>query len=528
MRTAVSLILLTLSHFGGPPARADKRPYCNYHSVLQVLLPPGRQSAVELEMHDAVKLVTTMDGTVGGILKPGEQLPARLVDYLKKDTRFRSKDLNQVAWDSLREAQQKQVITEVTWQRRQVFNDDRVIHGLKIRDKMHVLIVGDPITFRGKTYGRGRHEVEVARHFVPAVEYKSPVALQNFAGEGTGIEIKLRIEGLAGDVSQEARNFQKLVDVAPTHQHVFAIHKLPLSELKREPILMPAMMGSFWERVNLASEVNDLVHQTSGLRQKKFNYADIKTGLWDDAVAFDNLIPPRLKEGVQYFVDMAVGKESSLGNKTKMSNVSLHGSDKFDTESDLWGMQIRRIRPDDDPDRVRSFLNSVHQSMIAGEYHYPDERMRKWLERMKVSAPEHVPGALSQIYYNQDWKGLELVAPAELKEPIAELESAMWYSTFHFAESHRELKMLAMDWSRHPLFFDRPDLLKKIIESQRKELAAYAAALRKVESQIELGKTNTQLFGKVLDEGGYVRRFLIESGIHEEVNRSIGLTIRPK
>ena len=114
------------------------------------------------------------------------------------------------------------------------------------------------------------------------------------------------------------------------------------------------------------------------------------------------------------------------------------------------------------------------------------------------------------LYYNQDWSGSRGLLRRVQPEIKSELGFAAWIELDgtklkRFSENHTELKMLIHDWTKDPLVFKNPKLIKKITVEQIR-------AIRRIR---EIERMNQREINEVMHD------FLVDSGLYETFVHSV-------
>jgi|CXWL01.1.fsa_nt_gi hypothetical protein len=438
--------------------------------------PPRRDSSVEIEVDtypQILKLLTTADGTVGGLLgdlAPPEGSPAR-----------------DVAWDSLSPGVQLDLLKFVSAHKTTTFFDDRRITHMHVKKKAVLKFVKET-TFLGKTYPPGRHLVDISRALRDIVEYRGADEVNTV----TGVELHFRDDQSAGAVSNDARRLLEGIGVPITHQHVHIVAPLPIEALEREPDVQAAAMGDFYRRVNLLAEMTTIIDDG----------ASVDMNVSGKITYFGYAKPWTISGVTEYFENAALRRYWPIQDTFKIAWVGFRGSDKYD-QPGLYGFEYRAISAGANETDYRDILDRIQQSMLRDDYGIAKDRIRQWLAGRTAS------NAVTDAWYNQDWSVLVRNAKPEAKEALGLtgiFNRILWEvgikKTFGWdQDSHTELKMLMHDWSKDPLTFQDEAFQRKIADQQLRALARY----RKGESVNAL-----------------ISDFLLDSGLYAAVSRSIG------
>jgi hypothetical protein len=192
-----------------------------------------------------------------------------------------------------------------------------------------------------------------------------------------------------------------------------------------------------------------------------------------------------------------------------MGWIGMRGSDKYDGQIPLWGIEVRSIPSESSTKTNRNLLDGLQYSMNTRDYGISKEQMAEWLDHQKPITGTSISGAITGSWYNKLWSDLFRIAPADLQ---AKLNSPTGENLRKILQdsgtSNRELKMLVFDWSNDPLFWKNPKLLEKI---RRQQLRAI--------DRVEKGKG---------DMNEIMSDFLINSGLYAETLKSVGVKLDKK
>jgi hypothetical protein len=495
MRALTSALFLAGLLLGAPTAaRAGGATTCNLRA-LDRLVKPSVDTSVELELEMAPELLqalTTTDGRVGGLLQGGEALPDAFLAWARAK-HPKEPDPRRIKWTEVSQAWQLKLLRHVSRARNQDFSRDRAFHGLKVRDRVR-LTFKEPTRFLGKKYPRGAHWVDVSK-VMGAVEYGNRFVTRTVHD----LELHFRWNQSSGQVSNEAWAFLEALGIPRDHQHVHVVAPLPVKALREDPVVHPVLMADFARRVDLASTMALVVQDGRAVRERK----RIRGTLF-----FDQRKPKFLAGIWKYFAAVANGEHKRIGRLFRMAMVGLWGSDKYDGQTRLWGLEFRGIGAGADALTHRQILDGVQARMNNGSYGMTREEMARWLEAMGGGDPGAM---LERSWYNQEWPALLERAPAELRKKLDAVADAFpRRPLLRVVRNHRELKLLAYDWSMDPLVYNHPALRDRIRQAQLR-------ALDRILATETLGGEEINTF---------VSDFLVDSGLYAAVMKSVGVEVR--
>jgi hypothetical protein len=331
----------------------------------------------------------------------------------------------------------------------QSYFDDRDVHGLVGRKKIKMRFDEEPETvFLGKSYKPGEYEVDVSSVLGEKVEFISPKRMP----DANGMEIHFRGSMRAGDLSVEARIFQKGIGAEVTDQHVHIVAPLPTEKLVADPALRSAVMGDFVKRVQLLAEAFS-IRRGVPIRQSDEG----------EATFFSSFNDQEISEITQYFFNVGHGYNKAISDSLKLGWVGFRGSDKYD-QPGLWGLEVRGISAEDDPEENRVILNNLQWHMTKQDYGIGEKRISNWLKRVQGNPSGSPAQRMGESWYNQNVHALLSLAPDDLNEVLTDEGREKLKS---ISEENREVKMLLFDWSNDPLFYDKPKALEKIRFAQQ-------------------------------------------------------------
>ncbi|MEK6705391.1 MAG: hypothetical protein AABZ06_06340 [Bdellovibrionota bacterium] len=435
-----------------------------------------------------LKLLTTTNNKLDGLLQNGETLPAWLLKWASNKFPHITK-ATELNWDDLTPEMQIMLLREISKQRKQNFLIDRQIHGIVARKKVK-LIFTKPTIFMGNEYKPGAHEVDVSK-FLGNVEYSGLNAVENVIG----VELHFRANKPAGELSNDAWVLLKGLGIPRNHQHIHIVAPLPVEWLRAEPELRAAIIADFFRRANLAAEAITIVQDGNS----------IKTREGPDGIRyFGSLMPYILSNVTRYFLNIGRGV---ILNKhdgyVKIAWVGMRGHDTYDSPN-LWGTEFRSISRRSDPALVKNVLNALQYAMVRNEFGVPKEQMEAWIKSRSTGSITDVPRLLGDAWYNKDWVQLWDKTPNHPELAFNKLKKS--------GENHTELKMLIHDWSKDPLFFNDPVIQKMIAIEQNRALT-------------RLNETDPKITDLDTHINTIMRDFLLDSGIYEKVLRSLGVKL---
>ncbi len=446
------------------------------------LAHPKFDTAVELEMVSdppILKLFTPKKGIVAGVFERGE-IPQEIKNLFPGKS---DKEILQTEWKDLAPYKQLEILRFQGKKKATSFFEDRKIPNMKYEDALFA-DVKTATDFLGKHYPEGLHTIRPPEFLKGAIEYMGPF---NYPG---GVELHFRIKKSAGETSKEARNFQKLIGVNPTHQHVYVVTPIPQKRLEKNPVLVGTQNAEFYRRVNLAAELITVMEFGGDVKERHSKNGSLETHV------FGALKPDNLVKMADYLVDRGKGIERPpLKDQLKMAWVGFRGADKFD-EPNLMGMEFRSISASANLEVYERFLDTVQKAWLQQKMGISQERIKSWLEEKYQG---NYKKALKDNWYQKTWPEVISKAPSELRSELGFFKRQR-FSARNDSE-HTELKMLFHDWSKDPLFFE--DLRHQ--ESIRKAQVKAVKELKEKDADIQTVMVD----------------FLTESGIYEAVLRSL-------
>lgn len=442
-------------------------------------------SSVELELDltdEVLDLLTTTDGTIGGLDLDGIPIPFNR--WIKKrGTLERSENL---LWDDLPN-DMKKVLIEAAVRHSDISfypGGNRTIYGLKVKDTVS-LRFSHRTNFLGTSYPSGRHQVDISSVLSGPIHVRSPKDLKKVSG----IELHFRSDKSAGTVSNQAWAFLKGASIPRNHQHIHIVAPIPARSIQNQPRFYPALMGDFYRRTNLASEMLGIVFNGGSIRTKKIGISTY----------FDSLSKSQLKEVTQYFEEFGKLdlKIPAIGDKYKTAWVGFRGVDKYD-QPGLWGLEYRAIPAHADTKQTKIVLDAIQEAMVSRSFGWSGPESLDRFQRWFLSHPhkKSVGDIVADAYYNQGWDQLFRRAPSKVKL------LGSWIISPFKGRRNREIKMLFHNWANDPLVFENPSLQKQITDAQ-------IMALKK----LQINRNPNRV----------VKEFLVDSGLFREVLQSIGV-----
>ncbi len=480
----ISAALLGLALALGALPAGYAAPGSCYLEALRELARPKHDSAVELELDtvpEVMGLITTVNGKVSGLFG-GKPVPKWFKTWAKgKYPKY--KNAGDIPWEQVPLQEQSDLINTASDSRGKDFHEDRLIHGLTTRDTA-ILVFDEPTVFLGKTYPKGRHEIDISKFLAKKVEYRGPDDVKAIGG----VELHFRGPEASGDLSRDARTLQWGLGLDPTGQHLHMVTRLPVKALKARPELEAAKLGDFVRRANLAAEMVDIVHDGGGIAPRQN----------EDAIYFGSFSAEDLHGVTNYFLDVAHGENPAISDQYKMGWVGMRGSDKYD-QPGLWGLEYRAIHRESRMATHRPVLNGLQFTMAQPELGFSADRFEAWFNGASRENPAE---RVSSAWYNQSWYDLFLEPRTpEARKALQKIGGDEFQA---LAEHAGELKMLLFDWSKDPLFFDQPAKLKSIAKLQARGLV-----------RLSRGEAPSSV----------MRDFLLDSGIYQDTLLSIGVRV---
>jgi hypothetical protein len=142
----------------------------------------------------------------------------------------------------------------------------------------------------------------------------------------------------------------------------------------------------------------------------------------------------------------------------------------------------------------------MQRGMRTEDYGLSRRGFRRWLDERKAAGltPDE---ALSGQVYHQPWAAL-----LRHWSPLFKFSAKTQESLRRKSKTNAEIKMLFHDWEHEPALMSRPDVRKRVLETQSRALAdlAYYG-----------GDANLDAV-----------RFLLESGLYDALADSLGLALR--
>ncbi|MDE2236352.1 MAG: hypothetical protein KGK30_00545 [Elusimicrobia bacterium] len=179
-------------------------------------------SAVELEIPldlASVRLLTTVDGTIGSLLETTplpDSISLRLSGFGDPIQNL------ELPWDALTAEEQRALIVHAAARQDANFENSRRIEGLRTRKNITISIAQPTILF-GVLRQTGVHQIDVSRILESHVEFVAHSDTRNLKH----IELHLRSNFRAGQMSEEAWNFADAAGLTLNHLHVHVVRPLP-------------------------------------------------------------------------------------------------------------------------------------------------------------------------------------------------------------------------------------------------------------------------------------------------------------
>jgi hypothetical protein len=464
---------------------------------------PGQRipdAAIELEMNmsdQVLALLTTQDGTVGGLLKRGERLPEWFVEEVKAGRRTTASQ-KRIEWDSLSPSKKKQLLKSVLTARNQDFNKNRVIYGLKVREKATLHFDG-PTLFMGRQYAAGAHEVRLDGILLPYVEAKGHKSAKN----GSGVELHARNSGGAGNLSIDARTLQRGAGIPVTHQHGHVVAPTFIGAIPDNPDLEAAIKGDYVRRANLVAEMLGIVED----RQRIWTKSN------GDISFFGSFRASAIEEITYTLERVARGDAPDVGDQFKLGSVGVRFQDKYDAPG-LWGLEARTITSELDPEIARALLDAIQYGMTKGDYGLTAQQIEHWM-----GIPLGGPGrAVAAGWYNQPLGSLIDRLPESIGTLMKSRTNRKPRELFEsLVREHQEVKMLLFDWARDTVVFLDPVLAERIPPQQERAISRLLDLKYPMSKRAERKAINA-----------IMRDFLVDSGLYDAHLGAMGMQRVPK
>ncbi len=434
---------------------------------------PG--AAVEMEMPPILKMLTTSDGTVGGLFHSTNiNLPEFYLSWVKKAYPF--KEPSELEWDLVEPSIQMELLRTLSQSLDpQRFLTDRSVPNVKIKPILR-LSFEKTTQFLGKTYEKGEHDVDVSE-FLSRVEFAGPDAMTQFSE----VELHLRKSNFdAGVLIESAWNLQKgLGDKKrPLHEHILA--RIPVESLKWRQIDTSLLLTEYFRRFNLLAEFIT-IGQHEGIYINKTKKKEIEwKGLFNFKIHnrewtnFGPMSSNFLSTILRYFMS---GANHKLGSMLKMGWVGFRGSDYYDNPG-LYGFEWRSPTGRDNPELIKKIATQVQYGMEHEQYGISIQDLRVWymLKNVDINNFKHLNKLEESWWYNQSYETLKKNMPEYIKEVLG--NRAMGFLKIAWlkynADGNQAVKMLLYDWTNDPLFKFAPQEVKEtLIREQQKALTNY-------------------------------------------------------
>lgn len=401
-------------------------------------------SAVELEIKfdsNSIHLFTTEDGTLRPLFSGGIQPPLWLARYRVRAGKTMDAD---IPWDMLSPESKIKLIREISAQRDpSSFWDDRRIPGLKTLPEL------------------GLNQF---------VEFVSPLDIRHL----NGIELHYRGPESASIAAQNALFILKKKGIHDPNRHIHMTAPVRLFSTQTEAEREAAKKVNFFARAELFAQLEAVMHRKIPVTESLIaGIVRIFGPLHSDQFARTYL---KWRSGL-------IKGQVDLGNSFR-GFFGMRGTDKYD-QPGLWGMEYRAAgRPKSVKEEIRlgELLDGVQTTMLDPNYGLDEGRIDQWLA--KIAEKPEVSALISDrdskaksielsIYdYNIEvWKkngGWTHSSPV-----IAELLSRpeLISKILKAGEKNYLVYALVHDWSFDPLFFDKPEILNRIVAAQKKALS---------------------------------------------------------
>lgn len=479
----------------GPP----RSPIRDCNQFFGALHPAKMDSSIEMELGantPTMNLFTTTDGTLAPVLERAE-LPEGLAKTLR-DAYPEVADLKTLPWDSLDSASQVALIEHAAKVNNHQFFLSRKVPGLLYRDTIELSFTR-PTEFLGKHYPAGTHKFASSEIFRgTAIEFKSPTSMTN----NLGFELHLRSPAAPSTNLKNAWALEGGLGYKPGNLHQHIVAPLPQAKILANPLLQATRMTEYYRRINLYAEMKAVL-----------NGGTITQNISENAVYFGNMKDENLSSVFDYF---ATGATKNLSSNNKIAWVGMRGSDAYNGSEKLWGLEFRDIDPRYPVAELGRMMDAAQSSLVRDEYGIPEEKIQRWMEH-NVSYLEkigkggirpnilHADTALTLKYPQTIPNGLFASLNPDLRTLLAlnlseKMQLGLALTKAH--ENNLSVAMLVKNWAQDPLFFENPEVVKKIHEVQ-------AQALRRLMA----GEKQKDV----------MQYFLKRSGIHYMFEKSLGI-----
>ena len=526
----------------GSPSAFAAVPYsqvtCIVSSLKRVMIPKA-QTSVELEMPlnaATLNLLTTTDGTLAPLIRD-QPIPDFVVALAK---RREVPDPKLIPFDWLSD-QQKIDLIEITkgqFENSTDFFRNRRIQGLTTKEKVHVKFSA-PTRFLGVDYPAGAHTIDVSGALQPYVEFGNPESLVEPISR---IELHLRGSHRASEMVESSWALELGIGAEKKHKHAHITSPIPWKELQEAPVTTAMQLTDFHRRTNTAAEMLGIVEEKLSV---SFNRGE---------GGVTHFGPVTAKDLSRMLVDWRTvirRKTNEFKTKYKIGYAGARSPGFYD-DPDVWGEEVRFLTRRMNSKNARALLDSVQHQMDTQAYLATRDQIKAWqsftreesaatgtltdklrnwaakkLEREKYPhlnpndrLQETLTGKWQEdlvysSHYQKPWGDIYQQLPGRIKDEFTWLikrpgkdskDIGAWLQERY--RGQEEVKMLFHDWSKDPLFFNRPEKVTTIMNRQ-------VHALRRV----------TRGEG-TLNE--IVREFLLSSGLYREYLESVGMHVRFK
>jgi hypothetical protein len=434
---------------------------------------PTNDTAVELELDmspQLMRLFTTTTGTLAPLLE--KKTPPKVLAWIAKNaSRYRDRP-GDLPWDRLPFELKKEMIRAVS--QGQDFYQDRLIHGLRMRDKVHV-VFNHRTYFLGKWYEKGAQDLPTKGVLMEKVEHEDAGTIKN-AG---GAELHFRVRVPAGDAAVDAWTLLQGLGIPRDHLHVHIVNPLPMTALKADPDGEAFHLTDFVRRANLLAEMISIYEGAPILRREH-----------GTEVIFAYYKAEELSEVQRFFAAAGRGEPARIADTT-MGWASARSSDKYD-EPGLWGIEYRAISDDTPPELVRAVLNGLQYDMRKNDLGISPKHLKDWQKA-------HPGRNIESLWYHRSEplaaQGESLPADARKLLGHRRVQAAL--------KKDDAVRLLAYNWADDPLVWGNAELVEKIEQARQSALEA--------------------LIDDQMDTSDVLREFLADSGLLEATAASLNM-----
>lgn len=465
---------------------ADPSPATTQSKVFECLpefyklAEPAQDTSVELEMENTppvLSLFTTSSGLVGELFA-SSKITREVREWFPGKTEL---EIRTTPWAELSPAKKMKLLSIASFDKDTSFFEDRRIPRIQFVEELELQLY-QIHEFMNQKFSPGVHSIRPRDYLKGPIEYMGP------ENDPRGVELHFRLAKPAGEVSRAASDFQELLGVERTHQHVYVVTPIPKEALQAQPKVIGPLNADFFRRVNLAAEMITVMEEGRPIRERKamVNGEEVQFFGWLGA--------EQLNEVADYLVAQGNGRSYRMQDRVKIAWVGFRGHDKFD-QPGLMGMEVRSVRPGGAERAYERFLNAIQKSWAEQNLGIGSGDFEQWLTS-QYRGDYHQ--ALTENWYHKKWDELVGKAPLSLKVAMLRMDSDL---KSHLSKNApEELKMVLHDWSHDPLFFNQPDRIHQIRNEQIQALTALKEGI---------------------SEQTVIREFLEKSGLYESVLRSL-------